>query len=64
MCSAKPDGSGGRHYRKVRKFVWRPKEEWVAIPVPAYLPRELVNRAHVMLEANKAFERKHPVQTL
>jgi site-specific DNA recombinase len=60
---SEPDGNGGRQYRKVRKFVWRPKEEWVAIPVPAYLPRALVDRAHVMLEANKGFERKHPART-
>jgi site-specific DNA recombinase len=60
---SEPDGNGGRHYRKVRTFVWRPKEEWVAIPVPAYLPRALVGRAHMMLEANQAFERKHPART-
>jgi len=60
---SEPDGNGGRHYRKVRTFVWRPKEDWVAIPVPAYLPRALVNRAQILLEANKAFERKHPART-
>jgi hypothetical protein len=60
---SEPDGNGGRQYRKVRKFVWRSKEEWVAIPVPAYLPRALVDRAHLMLEANQAFERKHPART-
>jgi site-specific DNA recombinase len=57
------DGNGGRQYRKVRKFAWRPKEEWVAIPIPAYLPRALVDRAHMMLAANQAFERKHPART-
>jgi site-specific DNA recombinase len=60
---SEPDGNGGRHYRKVRKFVWRPKDEWVAIPVLAHLPRALVDRAHMMLEANTAFERKHPART-
>jgi site-specific DNA recombinase len=60
---SEPDGNGGRKYRKVRKLAWRPKEEWVAIPVPAYLPRALVDRAHLMLEANQAFERKHPART-
>jgi site-specific DNA recombinase len=42
---SEPDGNGGRRYRKKRSFRWRPKEEWIAIPVPAYLPRELVDRA-------------------
>jgi site-specific DNA recombinase len=60
---SEPDGNGGRHYRKVRTFVWRPKEDWVAIPVPAYLPRALVNRARMLLEASKGFERKHPART-
>ena len=60
---SEPDGNGGRQYRKVRTFVWRPKEEWVAIPVPAYLPRALVERAQMMLEANVSFERKHPART-
>jgi site-specific DNA recombinase len=60
---SEPDGNGGRHYRKARTFAWRPKEEWIAIPVPAYLPRALVNRAHVTLEANISFERKHPART-
>jgi site-specific DNA recombinase len=60
---SEPDGNGERQCRKVRTFAWRPKEEWVAIPVPAYLPRALVGRAHMMLEANVSFERKHPART-
>jgi hypothetical protein len=60
---SEPDGNGGRRYRKTRKFTWRPKEELVAIPVPAYLPRALVNRAHAMWEANKAIERKYAART-
>jgi site-specific DNA recombinase len=60
---SEPDGNGGRRYRKVRKSVWRPKEEWIAIPVPAYLPRSLIDRAQMMLEANKGFERIHPART-
>jgi site-specific DNA recombinase len=60
---SEPDGKGGRRYRKKRTFKWRPKEEWVAIPVPAYLPRTLVDRTHAVLKNNRAFERKHPART-
>jgi recombinase-like zinc beta ribbon protein len=60
---SEPDDNGGRRYRNSRTFTWRPKEEWVAIPVPAYLPRTLVDRAHAVLNNNRAFERKHPSRT-
>jgi site-specific DNA recombinase len=53
------DGDGGRRYRKKRTFRWRPKEEWIAIPVPAYLPRELVDRARAVVGSGRARERKH-----
>jgi site-specific DNA recombinase len=56
---SEPDGEGGRRYRKRRTFVWRPKEEWVAVPVPVYLDRELVDRARTLTAANKVSERKH-----
>lgn len=46
---SEPDNNGGRRYRKKRSFRWRPKEEWIAIPVPAYLPRELVDRARAVV---------------
>jgi site-specific DNA recombinase len=42
---SEPDANGGRRYRKKRTFRWHPKEKWIAIPVPAYLPHELVDRA-------------------
>jgi site-specific DNA recombinase len=60
---SEPDDNGGRRYRKSRTFTWRPKEEWVAIPVPAHLPRTLVDRAHAALKNNRSYERKHPVRT-
>jgi len=56
---SEPDGSGGRRYRKRTTTVLRPKEEWVAVPVPAYLPRSLVEQARAVTATNKAFERKH-----
>jgi site-specific DNA recombinase len=51
--------AGGRRYRKERTFRWRPKEEWIAIPVPAYLSRELVDRARAVVGSGRARERKH-----
>jgi site-specific DNA recombinase len=56
---SEPDGRGGRRYRKRKSVQWRPKEEWVAIPVPAYLPRVLVDQARAAMEASKGSERKH-----
>ncbi len=56
---SEPDGSGGRRYRKRTTTVLRPKEEWVAVPVPAYLPRSLVEQARAVTATNKGFERKH-----
>jgi site-specific DNA recombinase len=56
---SEPDGAGGRRYRKKRTFRWRPREEWIAVPVPAYLPRELVDRARALVGSGRARERKH-----
>ena len=56
---SEPDGKGGRLYRKRSTSVWRPREEWVAVPVPAYLDRALVERARAMAAANRGAERKH-----
>jgi site-specific DNA recombinase len=55
---SEPDNNGGRHYRKKRSFKWRPREEWIAIPVPAYLPCELVDRARALVGSGRACERK------
>ncbi len=56
---SEPDGNGGRRYRKKRTFRWRPKEEWIAIPAPACLPRELVDGARAVVGGGRARERKH-----
>jgi site-specific DNA recombinase len=56
---SEPDGNGGRRYRKKRTSVRRPKEEWIAIPVPAYLPRGLVDQARTVMDGNQGWERKH-----
>jgi hypothetical protein len=49
----------GRRYRKRVTATVRDKKQWVAIPVPAYLPRELVEQARTMMEAQKPTERKY-----
>ena len=42
---SEPDGNGGRRYRTRRTFQWRPREEWIAIPIElsTHLPRDLVD---------------------
>jgi flagellar motility protein MotE (MotC chaperone) len=56
---SEPDGNGGKRYakREVRKP--RPREEQIAVPVPAYLPRSLVEMARATLAAKKGSERKY-----
>jgi site-specific DNA recombinase len=56
---SEPDGNGGRRYRKRKTIKSRPKDEWIAVPVPAYLPRGLVDRARPTMENNKGTERKY-----
>jgi site-specific DNA recombinase len=53
------DGNGGRRYKQRKTLQRRPREEWLAIPVPACLPRELVDQARATMDANKGVERKH-----
>jgi site-specific DNA recombinase len=48
-----PDGNGGRRYRKRSTISLRPREEWIAVPVPAFLPRALVHQARRALEENR-----------
>jgi site-specific DNA recombinase len=53
------DGNGGRTYKKRQIRTLRPREEWVAIPVPTYLSCSLVEAARTAFEANKGTERKY-----
>jgi site-specific DNA recombinase len=55
---SEPDGNGGRRYRKATTTRIRPIEERTAVPVPAYLPRSLVDQARATLAANRPPERK------
>jgi len=58
---SEPGGNGGRRYRKRQTLVRRPREEWLAIPVPASerLPRDLVDLARATMDATKGSERKY-----
>ena len=53
------DANGQRCYRKRFTTIKRNREEWVAVPVPAHLPRPLVEQARTLMAAQRAPERKH-----
>jgi hypothetical protein len=54
---SEPDGSKRYMKREIRKP--RPREQQIAVPVPAYLPRGLVEVARATLAASKGTERKY-----
>ncbi len=56
---SEPDGNGGKKYRKSKTTAVRPREEWIAVPVPAYLSRVLIEQARKQLKAHKPTERKY-----
>ena len=56
---SEPHGNGGRRYKKRKTTKIRPKEEWIAVPVPACLPRVLVDLARTTMGNNKGAERKY-----
>jgi site-specific DNA recombinase len=44
----------GRRYRKTHEWYQKPKEEWIAVPVPdSGIPRELVAGARAAIEGNR-----------
>jgi site-specific DNA recombinase len=48
------DKPEGRRYRRVQQTVWRPREEWVGVPVPdAGIPRGLVDAARGAIQYNR-----------
>jgi site-specific DNA recombinase len=57
--SAEPASGGTKRYRARTSITARDKEDWIAVPVPAYLPRELVDRARSVMTGRKGNERKH-----
>ncbi|PLS85969.1 MAG: hypothetical protein CYG60_09715, partial [Actinobacteria bacterium] len=56
---AEADGNGQRRYRRRTTATRRNREEWVAVPVPAYLPRLLVDQARALMATHRSPERKH-----
>src|SRR5918995_1738189 len=47
-------GPDGRRYRKTYRWHHKPKEEWVAVPVPdSGIPREIVEAARDVVESNR-----------
>src|SRR5215203_3095804 len=56
---SEPTRDGQRHYRQKVAYTPRHREEWIATPVPAFLPRELVERARAMMSAPRPPERKN-----
>src|SRR5215211_3128966 len=50
-----PDGYGGRRYKQRVRYVLRPREEWIAVPVPdSGVPREVVDAARQAIKHNRA----------
>jgi site-specific DNA recombinase len=53
------DGAQGKRYVTRTSVRTRDEKDWIAVPVPAYLPRKLVNQARLMIESRTGLERKH-----
>ena len=50
-----PDSNGGRRYKQRVKYTLRPREEWIAVPVPdSGVPREVVDAARQAIKHNRA----------
>jgi len=56
---SEPDSNGGRRYRRRTTTVLRPRDEWVALPIPAYLPRSVVEQARAAMASRSGADRKH-----
>ena len=58
---SEPDGKGGKRYRKTRTFRWRPREEWIVIPIELteHIPRNLVDQARATFAARGGYQRKY-----
>jgi hypothetical protein len=51
--------NGERHYRRKVTFAPRDEGEWIAVPIPAFLLRDLVEMARAMIAAPRSQERKN-----
>lgn len=56
---SEPDGNGGKRYKARTSVRTREKGEWIAVPVPERIPRDLVDRARSMITSRTGNERKH-----
>jgi site-specific DNA recombinase len=56
---SEPAANGERHYRRKVTFASRDEGEWIAAPIPAFLPRDLVETARAMIAAPRSQERKN-----
>src|SRR5215212_6321143 len=56
---SEPDGDAGKRYVTRTSVRTRDEREWIAVPVPAYLPRKLVDQARLMMQSHTGLERKH-----
>jgi site-specific DNA recombinase len=53
------DGDNGKRYVTRTSVRTRDEKDWIAVPVPAYLPRKLVDQARLMMDSRTGLERKH-----
>src|SRR5919107_94525 len=53
------DLDDGRRYVTRTSVRTRDEQEWIAVPVPSYLPRNVVDQARLMIESRTGLERKH-----
>ena len=56
---SEPDGNGGRVYRRRRTTKERPREEWIAVPVPAPMPAAVIEAARRVVGESSPQERKY-----
>ncbi len=46
--------ANGRRYRKIHEWYQKPKEEWIAVPVPdSGIPRQVIEAARAAIEGNR-----------
>jgi site-specific DNA recombinase len=56
---SEPSRDGTRRYLTKVAFALRSPDEWIGVPVPAFLPRKLVERARTAIEAPRSQDRKN-----
>ena len=56
---SEPVGNGGRIYRRRRTTKERPREEWIAVPVPAPIPPAVAEAARRAVGESRPRERKY-----